>query len=261
LARSGNQCAYPGCSHPIVNEKNQFVAQVCHIAAASLGGERYAPKMTDEERRGYDNLILLCYRHHVETNDTAVYDAAAMQRMKANHESQFKESPYQPSEQAVAAITREAAAYWRDVRRRNREQSSFPEDIRMEIDVEADADKLLHEIREMLRRLHNVHEHLSHSADSLPHDVRTCLEKLGCDLRAWDDLPYWENPTINRDWEELTLGLNNFMQGIRVLIDQLEIRFLEAALVASPRSSDVQTKLDRCRRRLLKYAAHLGYID
>jgi hypothetical protein len=247
--------------HPIVNEKHQFVAQVCHIAAASPGGERHDPNMAEEERRGYGNLILLCYRHHVETNDTLVYDAPAMQRIKANHESQFKETPYRPSEEAVAAITREAAAYWREIRLRNREQSSFPEDIRMEIDVEADANKLFREIREMLEGLHNLHEHLGHSADSLSQDVRTCLEKLEYDLRPWDDLPYWENPTFNRDWEELTLGLNNFMQRIRVLIDQLEIRFLEAALVVSPRSLDLQTKLDRCRQRMIEYAAHLGYID
>ncbi len=35
FARSGNQCAFPGCTQPLINDKNKFIAQVCHIEAAS----------------------------------------------------------------------------------------------------------------------------------------------------------------------------------------------------------------------------------
>ena len=31
FARSGNQCAFPVCAQPLVNDKNKFIAQVCHI--------------------------------------------------------------------------------------------------------------------------------------------------------------------------------------------------------------------------------------
>ena len=37
FARSGNQCAFPGCTQPLMNEKNKFIAQVCHIEAAMRG--------------------------------------------------------------------------------------------------------------------------------------------------------------------------------------------------------------------------------
>jgi len=37
FARSGNQCAFPGCTQPIINSKNKFIGQVCHIEAASEG--------------------------------------------------------------------------------------------------------------------------------------------------------------------------------------------------------------------------------
>jgi hypothetical protein len=69
FARSGNQCAFPGCAQLLVNHKNQLIGQVCHIEAATPGGERYNQRQTDEERRDYNNLLLLCYPHHVETND------------------------------------------------------------------------------------------------------------------------------------------------------------------------------------------------
>ena len=68
FARSGNQCALPGCIHPLVNEKQKFIGQVCHIEAAMPDGERYNPKQTDEERRSYENLLILCYQHHIETD-------------------------------------------------------------------------------------------------------------------------------------------------------------------------------------------------
>ena len=32
-------------------------------------GERFNAEQSDEERRSYDNLLLLCYQHHIETDD------------------------------------------------------------------------------------------------------------------------------------------------------------------------------------------------
>ena len=73
FARSENRCAFPGCTALLVNEKNQFIAQVCHIEAAEGGGERFNARESDEQRRSYENLMLLCYAHHVETNDVSLY--------------------------------------------------------------------------------------------------------------------------------------------------------------------------------------------
>ncbi len=73
FARSGNQCAFPGCTQPLINGKNKFVAQVCHIEAASEGGERYSPEGNDEQRRNYENLLIFCYPHHIETDDVEDY--------------------------------------------------------------------------------------------------------------------------------------------------------------------------------------------
>ncbi|WP_438712055.1 ABC-three component system protein [Aquimarina muelleri] len=40
------------------------VGKVCHIEAASSKGPRYRSEMSDDERRSYNNLILLCDEHH-----------------------------------------------------------------------------------------------------------------------------------------------------------------------------------------------------
>ncbi|HDR4448814.1 TPA: HNH endonuclease [Bacillus cereus] len=87
---SGNQCAFPGCSHNIVNEDGTYIAQICHIEAASEGGQRFNSSMTNDDRRALSNLMLLCYEHHKTTDNTEIYTVEKMQEMKANHEGKFK---------------------------------------------------------------------------------------------------------------------------------------------------------------------------
>jgi C-terminal domain 10 of the ABC-three component (ABC-3C) systems len=82
---SGNQCSFPGCIRALVNEDNAKDSNICHIEGANDEGERYREDMTDSERAGYNNLILLCVQHHDETNDVDKYDVASLQTMKQAH--------------------------------------------------------------------------------------------------------------------------------------------------------------------------------
>jgi hypothetical protein len=75
FAKSGNVCAFPGCTHELVTPRNLFVGQICHIEAANPGGQRFNPLSTDEDRRAFGNLLLLCYKHHRETDDVVLFDA------------------------------------------------------------------------------------------------------------------------------------------------------------------------------------------
>lgn len=90
--RSGNQCAFPSCSKSLVDNNDRLKGQICHIEAAMPGGERFNGNMSNEERRSYDNLILLCFDHHDETNDTANYSVRMLKEMKRNHELKVKNS-------------------------------------------------------------------------------------------------------------------------------------------------------------------------
>lgn len=88
FARSGNQCAFPDCDHPLIDEDNNFVAQVCHIEDALPGG-RFNDDMNNEQRRSYSNLILFCYRHHIQTNNIEKFPVSRLQEIKKLHESNF----------------------------------------------------------------------------------------------------------------------------------------------------------------------------
>ncbi|MDM0030067.1 hypothetical protein [Variovorax saccharolyticus] len=89
--KSGNRCAFRSCDQALFTSTGAFVGEVCHIEAAGPEGERFNSNMTNEERRQYANLILLCRIHHVETNDVMTYTVEKMQKIKSDHESIFSD--------------------------------------------------------------------------------------------------------------------------------------------------------------------------
>ena len=90
-ALSGNVCAFPTCNRLMINENGKFVGQICHIKSANEGGQRFDYRMTNEERRHFDNLLLMCYEHHVVTDDVQKYTVEEMQSIKKKHEIKFRE--------------------------------------------------------------------------------------------------------------------------------------------------------------------------
>jgi len=88
--KSGNICAFPQCSHPIVDENGVYVAQLCHIEAANVGGPRFNKDQSNDDRRQANNLLLMCHRHHKVTDDIDEYDIESLQKMKLKHESKFE---------------------------------------------------------------------------------------------------------------------------------------------------------------------------
>jgi hypothetical protein len=89
FAFSGNLCAFDGCAHVMVNPQGIFVGQICHVEAAEPGGQRFRADMTNEQRRSFENLLLLCYGHHVETNDESQYPVERLRQIKHSHEARF----------------------------------------------------------------------------------------------------------------------------------------------------------------------------
>jgi tetratricopeptide (TPR) repeat protein len=101
FARSGNKCAFPGCDQPLIDDENIFVGQICHIEGVK--GERFNPAQNNEDRRQYDNLILLCYPHHRKTDNEEKYPVKALHEIKAEHEKKVT-TPFNISESTVDLI-------------------------------------------------------------------------------------------------------------------------------------------------------------
>jgi predicted restriction endonuclease len=61
--------------------------------------------MTEEQRRSFDNLILLCPTHHtIIDRDPAQYTTDSLKQMKANHQKKYKNMPYVPPDEIVKIL-------------------------------------------------------------------------------------------------------------------------------------------------------------
>jgi len=97
--RSGNACAYPSCgkeltldpAHP--DDDSKVIGKAAHIAAASPGGPRYDPTMTDQQRSSIDNLLFLCGDHHDAVDSQLSHHTTEfLQDAKRTHEALVRRS-------------------------------------------------------------------------------------------------------------------------------------------------------------------------
>lgn len=88
---SGNQCAAPACERPcIAKDGKSIISKICHIEAASPNGARYNPNMSNDERRHFDNLILLCDECHTmidNKENESEYPVPLLKKWKKDHEA------------------------------------------------------------------------------------------------------------------------------------------------------------------------------
>ena len=86
---SGNQCANPDCDRKLIARDGEtIISKICHIEAASANGPRFNSKMIDDERRHYNNLILLCDECHSVIDNKSnedKYPVALLKEWKSNH--------------------------------------------------------------------------------------------------------------------------------------------------------------------------------
>ncbi|MEN7436379.1 HNH endonuclease [Bacillus velezensis] len=90
---SGNQCAFSGCNEMIIDNNGTLLGEACHIEAAKPDGPRFNRQQSNEDRRGFENLVLLCKKHHkiIDSNE-ADYTVQFLKDMKRNHERKFADA-------------------------------------------------------------------------------------------------------------------------------------------------------------------------
>ncbi|WP_440874306.1 hypothetical protein [Thalassotalea sp. PLHSN55] len=262
FARSGNQCAFPGCTQPIMNNKNKFIGQVCHIEAAMTGGERFNEESDDEFRRSYENLLILCYPHHIETDDVKEYPAERLIQIKNEHEQVFEKDNFKIDEAELVKLSHEMEKYWGDIERLNNVDHVFA-DTGLAMEVKGDnsffqviksAYEAIDGIKGLLDRLHESDENLQNEFESL-------LIKKGISKEAFEDIPYYENPFINRNWESHNLGTPNWLQRIRIDLVHIEVKYLEEYLKTNSNDLVAKASFEKAKEHLKKFAKTAMHVD
>jgi ribosomal protein S15P/S13E len=260
FALSGNQCAFPGCTQPLINEKNQFIGQICHIEAALPGAERYNPNQSDEERSGHENLILFCYPHHVETNDVSEYTVEKLKAVKREHEAKFEKSDFKIDEVALYKVMSEMDHYWAQIEKLNALQHSLSE---FAVDVKAKISffDIIKSCRENIGYLSDFHDTFRRSDERLPEDFNNMLRRKGIDPKVFDDIPYYENPFQNRNWEFHILGIHNRMQQLQIDLMHMEIKYLEEFLKTNSKDKQARERLDTLKKAFAKFIQKARIMD
>ena len=260
FARSGNRCAFPGCTSPLINERNEFIAQVCHIEAAEEGGERFNPNQTDEERRQYANLIILCYPHHVETNDVVTYTGRRLQEIKITHEKNFEKNPFKIDESLLYKISLEMEQYWCRVEELHKNHH-IVSDLAIEIDAKASFPQLSEQARSLAGDVLEFRDILIESDDALAGDLATLLGELGVPESKLDQHREQTRPFQARNWEVLNLGLTNTITKLQVVLLQMEIKYLEEFVKLNSNDSLAMLRLKELKGEFEAAAISVGYAD
>jgi hypothetical protein len=262
LAKSGNQCAFNGCKHPIFNEENLYIANLCHIEAVSPNGERYNRQQTDEERNGYDNLILLCYRHHKETNDVKRYDVAKLKQIKREHEQTFTENPFSFDESLVYKIKVEMETFWTEVDRLHTTNHSAPDDMKIEVETTAKFENLIDEVYELYTSINEIVEIFQESDTKMEDTVKTFLKEIGYNTDILDKIPYYESPISSRlNWEYHNLAIPNLMGKLFLRLKQLELKYYEAYLRSNPNDLEVRYRMEMTKVKFKDLSQNSIYND
>lgn len=262
FARSSNECAFPGCTHPLVNGDNLFIAQVCHIEAASSGGERFNPYSADEYRRSYENLILLCYPHHIETDDVDRYPVEKLKEMKLNHEQFFEKSSFKIDEAVLYKLKDQMDEYWEKIEHANKLDHVLQDfGLAMEVNGKASFFEVMQSAHDAIAGIEHLLESFHKSDESLLEDLRATLEKCDLDATAIDAIPYYENPFFNRNWEYHNLGSANLLQRISIDLVHLEVKYLEEYSITNSDDLKAKKRLEELMPVLEEYASNAMHLD
>lgn len=255
-ARSGNVCAFPDCDHPIFNDYGLYIAELCHIKAANKGGPRYDPEQSEEERRSPENLLFMCRRHHKETDE---FTAERLYEIKKNHEARFMEYGGRLTDDMVDQIEEESRLYWK----RQREKEFELSDLKMETDFDLSESELFEDLIQGIEKFRDYGEICAHSDsnEKLAEDLKELFEKAGLDYSKVEQIPYYENPFMNRNWEYHYIGVPNFLSILYLKLFQLRVRTFENLVKLNPEDQGLKVKLSQYRKEFELLYDKVIYVD
>lgn len=256
FAHSGNQCAYPGCCLPIFEDNNQLTGECCHIEAYSKNGPRYNPALSDEKCNEYENLILLCSRHHkIIDGDPQTYTVNILQNIKGTHEKKYSASHLRLSETMISQLRNSTQYFWDTI---NKIHTNDTTGLHREIDPTISlmelvdiVDKNFNEIEEFVKGFETSDAYLVGSFYKL-------CKQFGWDVEKIYQLPYYENPLHEPNWEMHNLGRPNIMNNARMHYYCLVVKMLEQL---SLKDCTFIPLLEKWRSDFFNFQQNNHYVD
>lgn len=256
---SGNQCAFPDCEHPIFNDSGLYIANLCHIEAASENGPRFNKEQSDDDRRGIDNLLFMCHRHHKETDDTDKFTVESLRQLKQHHESNFSEAGRSATREMLNQINAEINYFWNSL---SSKEFEVP-DLKIERDFTQSLVALFDELDTRINNLSDYANIISESDSDLviTRDLNTLFEKLKIDPKQIQQIHSNENPFVGRNWELHNIGRPNYFSHINLCVLQLKVKVFEALIKAHPNDAEINKQFQLSKGQFEISYNHSYFVD
>lgn len=255
-AHSGNQCAFPGCEQPIFEDNGQLTGECCHIEAFSKNGPRYNPHLSDDKCNDYNNLVLMCSRHHkIIDGDTITYSVEHLNEIKYNHESKYLASTIKLTHSMMAQLQESSRIFWSIINKIHSEDTS---ELHRSIDTNLSATELMNIVELNFSDIEKFMEFFEISDNQLMNNLRNLCKRIGWNFDKIDKLPSYENPFFNPNWEMHNLGRGNIMCNARMDFYTLIIKVLE---LLSINDNSYCPILEEWRSKFLSFQKTNFYFD
>lgn len=255
-ARSGNRCAFTGCHAPIFEDDNQLTGECCHIEAFSSGGPRFNSTLSDNECNCYDNLILLCSRHHkIIDGNPFEYSVEILKEMKRTHEEKFKESNLKLSCVMINQLQESMEQFWYSIDRIHLNDKS---DLHREYNTKLELNELIDIFDDKLNGIEKFIEHFEFSDRCMIGVLEKLCKRLNWDFSKLEQIPYYENPFYEPNWEIHNLGRNNLMREVKMYFYALVVRVLEKIALYDPSDTVL---LEKWRSKFYSFQENNYYFD
>lgn len=258
---AGNKCAFLECNHPLIDEEdNLFIGQICHIESPKERGPRYNTNTDENYKRSYENLILLCYRHHRRVDKFVdQYPIELLKKIKKDHEKNHIET-YKIKEEILDDVYSEINAYWNEIETLNTIQH-FLQEHAMKINTDLETQLLHKECINSFSHLQKILRACDEYMDNNWNDIIQFLIKHQVDTTKIEHLDYLQNPFINPLWDCRKLGLNNWVQRFKLDFMTLIIKALEYESIHNPSNNEVKQYLGYLRKELREVADKVCHVD
>jgi hypothetical protein len=109
---SGNECFFPKCKKKLLEDDGYLRGEICLIESNIKGESCFNPKMSDEQRINFNNLIMLCHWHHFKVDNNKKYTIDKLQNIKLDYMTLQDIENFQISDEMIEKTIQQFQKYY-----------------------------------------------------------------------------------------------------------------------------------------------------
>lgn len=135
-----------------------------------------------------------------------------------------------------------------------------PVDMKIDFNFEQDIKESIDMLEYEIEGIEDFHDYISDSYSKMEEDLKQLLEKLEIDKKRIEEIPYYQNPFINRDWEMITFFPNRIKK-LKLAVLQIKLSYLHKKAEESMWSKELKEKIKKTKLELENVNTDVIYID